>query len=258
MSHNLVLKIDNREKELKSYFETLKNPNIVFLNLDVGDIIIEKDNKPLLVFERKTITDLSSSICDGRYKEQKTRLLSNILEKKRIYYIIEGDLCKTKVTVKGGTNTLQSSVVTALLRDGIRVYKTASIKETILFIEKMYQKYIENYEEYEDDKKEEKNISETDYVGTIKIKKKDNINPKVWYLSSLISIPQLTDKIADAIVGIYPSFLLLINAYNNLLTKTEKQKMLENITYTSLNGKVRRVGPYLSFRIYELIHSDTF
>jgi len=44
-------------------------------NLDIGDIIIYNGSYKLII-ERKTINDLVSSIKDGRYREQKMRLLS--------------------------------------------------------------------------------------------------------------------------------------------------------------------------------------
>ena len=54
--------------------------------LELGDIRIISDNIDF-IYERKTMNDLLSSIKDGRYKEQKHRLLSN---HKNINYIIEG------------------------------------------------------------------------------------------------------------------------------------------------------------------------
>ena len=66
--------IDNREKELKDYFKN--NDNIKFENLDIGDIVIKDNDKIIMMIERKTLEDLSASIKDGRYKEQKIRLKS--------------------------------------------------------------------------------------------------------------------------------------------------------------------------------------
>lgn len=44
------------------------------------------------VIERKNADDLASSICDGRYKEQKYRLKSCGAE--NVYYLYEGHLSK--------------------------------------------------------------------------------------------------------------------------------------------------------------------
>jgi len=40
------------------------------------------------IIERKILNDLKSSIIDGRYKDQKSRLKASSL--KKIYYLIEG------------------------------------------------------------------------------------------------------------------------------------------------------------------------
>ena len=52
----------------------VKFPYIIYKNLDLGDIIIEYNDIPLIIIERKTIPDLLASIKDGRYKEQKKRI----------------------------------------------------------------------------------------------------------------------------------------------------------------------------------------
>ena len=90
----LEILIDYRESKLKDLFDKhifkdkKLTPLITYENLDVGDIIIKKDEKTVLIFERKSIPDLYSSINDGRYKEQKIRLLNNY-PLKNIVYIIE-------------------------------------------------------------------------------------------------------------------------------------------------------------------------
>ena len=96
----IKLIIDNREKNLYNNINERdldiykNNINIKYLNLELGDIkIIIYNNEEIireLVFERKTLNDLNSSIYDGRYKEQKHRLLSNI-STNNLTYIIEGD-----------------------------------------------------------------------------------------------------------------------------------------------------------------------
>lgn len=68
---DLLLKIDTRETKLiKLFNEKYSDININIQQLDIADIhIINKYTN--IVIERKTITDMLSSIKDGRYKEQK-------------------------------------------------------------------------------------------------------------------------------------------------------------------------------------------
>ena len=79
--------IDYREKAL---INELKNNGVLFdiENLSVGDIIIKNENnEPIIMWERKTSCDLETSIKDGRYHEQKNRILKlNCLRKG---YILE-------------------------------------------------------------------------------------------------------------------------------------------------------------------------
>ena len=107
--NSITLYLDNREHQLINLFNNVNKTNIIqsnliTKNLDIGDIIIEyhpSDNqinqtsKNRLILERKTIPDLISSIKDGRYHEQKIRLLSCQSSDTIIGYIIEGDINQT-------------------------------------------------------------------------------------------------------------------------------------------------------------------
>ena len=90
--------IDNREKRLIKLVRALKdeyglkNLSINVEKLDLGDVIIKKDDKEILVLERKSLNDLASSIKDGRYDEQSFRLTNYNIHNHNIVYLIEGDL----------------------------------------------------------------------------------------------------------------------------------------------------------------------
>jgi len=101
-SMQVELVIDSREGALSKYVNTLVGAGIngVALgkrSMDLGDvqILLRHDGAVVrtLVFERKTLPDLVSSIHDGRYREQKSRLLATT-DTCNVAYIIEGDsLC---------------------------------------------------------------------------------------------------------------------------------------------------------------------
>ena len=97
--YNVDIIIDSRETQLIKIIENRDldiykdSINISKEQLDNGDIHI-KFNETLFIYERKTTNDLISSVKDGRYKEQKQRLLSNF---ENINYIIEGsDIVSSK------------------------------------------------------------------------------------------------------------------------------------------------------------------
>jgi ERCC4-type nuclease len=116
----MKLSIDYREKAL------LQRIPIEPSNLPLGDIVIEKDNKELIIIERKTVNDLVSSICDGRYKEQSFRLNESCVSNHNILYIIEGQLVDCTLTKK----TLIASLISLWYHKGFTVYRTTDIDET--------------------------------------------------------------------------------------------------------------------------------
>jgi ERCC4-type nuclease len=77
---NILVHIDTREKELLNCFKSNTHADVKFdsIALEVGDIMIVNADTdiPLLILERKTFADLASSNRDGRYREQRARLLS--------------------------------------------------------------------------------------------------------------------------------------------------------------------------------------
>jgi ERCC4-type nuclease len=90
--NNILVHIDSREHEmfniLQTKFDQLSTDSI---NLEVGDIMIvnSKTEVPLLILERKTLSDLASSNRDGRYREQRARLLSLRGQGIPIGYLVE-------------------------------------------------------------------------------------------------------------------------------------------------------------------------
>ena len=77
----MLIKIDIRETALyekcNNMVSNFANIKMVLEPLHIGDIIIcDDDGVELVLIEGKTLNDLASSIKDGRYKEQKYRLLN--------------------------------------------------------------------------------------------------------------------------------------------------------------------------------------
>ena len=66
--------IDNRES-IKKYFIEKNVKYVTFSNLDLGDYLFKYNGEVVAIIERKTIDDMANSIKDGRYREQKSRLL---------------------------------------------------------------------------------------------------------------------------------------------------------------------------------------
>ena len=133
--------IDNREIYIKKYFNdnTDKFPNIIYKNLDLGDIIIEFNDIPLIIIERKTIRDLLASIKDGRYREQKTRIKDSGIKYK--IYLIEDDITSQNILSSVQNKMITSSLLSIIIQE-INILKTSSLSDTINILKTLYKKLI--------------------------------------------------------------------------------------------------------------------
>jgi crossover junction endonuclease MUS81 len=219
------------ERDLDKYTDKI---TIIKEQLEIGDIHIQMDDL-IYVYERKTVNDLLSSVKDSRYKEQKSRLLSNY---KNVNYIIEGsDIIASNN--KHNQNLLTSIYFNSTYRDNIKIFFTKNINDTITFLLMLSTKIIDkphNFIENETQK------TEPDYIDICKIKSKksDNIDKETCYLLQLSQIPNISKQIAKNIKDVYPNMKILINTLataenpNELLMKIPnigKQKAIKIIEY---------------------------
>lgn len=148
----LLIKLDFREKDLIALLQlklmnendndTNKNNSIKLKvdNLKIGDVAfveIDKNENEIgdevLLFERKNLNDLASSIKDGRYAEQSFRLDGyQAVPNHNIVYLIEGDISKYRESQYTRINkkTLLSSMFSILYYKGFSVVRTMNVLET--------------------------------------------------------------------------------------------------------------------------------
>jgi ERCC4-type nuclease len=128
-----MIQIDYREHELIKLINNLiQNTPITcnVLNLDIGDIVL--NNR--IIIERKTISDLNSSILDGRYEEQSYRLSNSLhYHRHHIIYLIEGTLHSIKYDESQKTRIL-SAIFSLQFYKGFSVMRTFSIDDTAAYI----------------------------------------------------------------------------------------------------------------------------
>jgi ERCC4-type nuclease len=199
---NYRIDIDIREHGLQQYFSSI--PNYKFVNLEVGDIIFYINDEIKLIIERKTISDLYSSIKDGRYREQKARLLNNY-PKEKIMYLLEGDVSTNNRRIN--TEIVYGSITNTLLRDHIRILHSADIAETAKYISLIEKRLVKNPEFFMEP---QNGGVATDYATTIKLKKKDNMTPQMCQTLQLAQIPSLSIAKAHAIMEEYGSLYKLM------------------------------------------------
>jgi ERCC4-type nuclease len=237
---NLI--IDSREQQLYNYIKERdldKYQSDIIINseqLELGDINICFDNYKYIL-ERKTINDLLASIKDGRYKEQKSRLLAS---QNDITYIIEGDDILSSRQYNN-QNILSSVYFHTMYRDNIKIIFTKNIQETCTFILTFCSKIIEKPEHFKKDIQQTSN----DYVECLKIKSKkiDNITPDICYIMQLSQIPHISTKIAKNIQKKYSTMKELINI---LESTTDKIILLSNIEMIG-KEKAKKILEYFHY-----------
>jgi len=208
------------ERDLDKYTDKIK---IVKQQLEIGDIHIEMDDL-IYVYERKTINDLLSSVKDSRYKEQKSRLLSNY---KNVNYIIEG----TDIIASNNLhnqNLLTSIYFNSTYRDNIKIFFTKNVNDTITFLLMLSTKIIDKPHNFI---LNETQKTEPDYIDICKIKSKksDNIDKETCYLLQLSQIPNISKQIAKNIKDIYPTMKILLNTLETSENPNELLMQIPNI-----------------------------
>ncbi len=243
----MKLVIDNREpKELKTLIQD-KIENIELKNLEIGDIIfLDENDNIVLIFERKNISDLISSIKDGRYSEQSFRLQEYPLHNHNIFYLIEGSLLNSR---KQYNETIQKTVYSAMFSlsysKGFSLLHTSGVVETAEFIIYFFQKLVKdksiksfykNMNITNDTVKEEtseskENEDNNDYVSHIKTSKKSHITKENINEIMLTQIPNVSMITSKCILSEYNNIENLIKCLR------ENNNCLENLRIKNKNGE---------------------
>lgn len=244
---------DTREARLYSSFaEGRTDIKIKIEPLTIGDIIfanideVSGEKRDVLIIERKSLSDLLSSIKDGRYEEQSHRLIhASQLPPYRILYIIEGMFSTLRNPAE---KQLVISAMTSLqLYKGFGVMRTSSVQETADLIEGMWKKIQRNSDKgmqlfvpipntttgSNEESCNEPPPPETApaYSSVVKKVKKDNVTPENIGEIILCQIPGISSTIAVELMRKYE------NIRGLLQTIREKPDELKDM---KING--RRMG----------------
>lgn len=208
---------DVRERSVISLLDKFKNVSIVQKQLDVGDFIIENDFGRIVI-ERKTRDDLSASITDGRYKEQKNRLHLCKESGNIIVYIIEGS---HKTSHKGvPESTVTSAIISCVLKDKFFILPSYNLQDTAFILQTIASK----------------SSSSSSSIITPSFQKKSFSNT---YINILSCIPGVSSTIAQII---YSHFNTLENLMNEL-KENGKNALI----------KIPKIGPKISENIYNAL-----
>ena len=267
----MIIKVDTREPDLlqqlnhiTSSVPNFKNLVIKFETLPIGDIIICDDNEEKLIIERKSISDLVSSIKDGRYEEQSYRLNGLNHHNHNIIYLVEGDVNKNNYFKSRNDNEklmAYSAMFSLNYYKGFSVFRSFSLEESALIICNMAYKLNKSTDKQgfysntntiinantfslTNDESQtpivtenlEQPEKEDSYCNVIKKVKKENITPENIGEIMLCQIPGISSTSAIAVMKEFKTI-------QNLLAKiNESETCLKDISYTNAKGQSRRIN----------------
>jgi ERCC4-type nuclease len=248
-------------------------------NLPIADFIILENiddiNTICLAIERKSIRDLCSSITDGRFREQKARLLDSINDTSKICYLIEGTkhmADKTNTTLSH--TIINGSLLNLVFKHKYKLIQTENKLDTFNNIILLYKK-IKNQDFIINEV-----LQSTSENYTVKlIKRSDKIKDNKL-LNQLCLIPGVSKKIAEAIINYIiggvsetngdvsetngdvsetngdvsentVSIKSLIDIYISLNEEIKCENYFTNVEMPGNGQKMRKIGKALSKKIYE-------
>ena len=202
-------------------------------NLQAGGVILE----------RKTAADLEASIIDGRYKEQRGRLLAYSKEHKVAFgYVIEGDL--DRLGARLDESALLKHITRLQFHHRIPVVQTASAKETVRLAELIEAQWVKDggkfaFECLSDNTS---TANSTAFTAASYIKSACRDSPDTFLLGTLTQCRGVSEALARLIMSKYPTLEALMTA------------TAADLAVISEEGAKRKVGKAVAERLHGLLH----
>jgi len=226
----MISLLDIRERDLIPLM-----PNWPVKMLPIGDLWIgvkdEEIQEGSIIAERKTVTDFESSFLDGRYREQRTRLLAYCSEKKaKPFYIIEGSFDRTQQRLE--KKALWKLLTRLSLRYGIGLFFTKSLEETAELGEILLEQWKEDPKVFQGET--------VSYAETLHVNKKDNTSQVVQTMM-IAQVPGISVKTAQAL-------LLTHKTFESVFKATEAELAATQVTET------RKFGAAAAKKLWAALH----
>jgi ERCC4-type nuclease len=283
----MKIKIDHREHDLIQsckYFlgigPAYQGIELEICNLPIGDIILCDDNEvEKVIVERKSLSDLASSIKDGRYEEQSYRLNGISHPNHNIMYIIEGEMNKVNsFKTRIDKSVLYSAIFSLNYYKGFSVLRSQNLEETAIMICHMTYKLkkgiIGNLKPYYDSLIQENSSDkaagiqslqtpetlensensgikeEKEYCHVVKRVKKENITTDNIGEIMLCQIPGISSITAIAIMAQFK------NLPNLIFHLKENPQSLKDISYSNAKGQTRKISKPAIENIKKFLRSN--
>lgn len=191
-----------------------------------------------LLIERKAVADLEASILDGRYREQRARLLAAANEHRaHPVYIIEGDLDRMGPNVRLAAPALMKHITRLMLRYHIAVFQTASLQDTAQLLLLLQDQWTADPTTFE----QPAQISYVEAAGGAS-KAANRDSPTAFAAAVLQLCRGVSTVAAQAILAAHGGTLESVLAAE------------ESALATTQIGK-RKLGPAVAARLYGLLHA---
>lgn len=218
-----VIVADTREQDVSASL-ALMNAPILVKPLSSGDfVIVQNDEKTVAVIvERKTLSDLSASLKDGRLRDQSARLANLRVP---ICIIVEG-VFTGKDTNGIKNETLLTLMINKVFKSDFFLFRTVDSQETALLLFKMLHKASEDSNYWATIKiprittriSNDESALLADIVGTKKCKM---VSKKAHGISTLALLPSVSPVVARAILDKYEDIPTLVKAFEVYPEETE-------------------------------------
>ena len=197
-------------------------------SMALGDAaIVDDDGAVQLYIERKTLADLSASIGDGRYKDQASRFCEVPIDRRRVFYVVEGsadEYERNKSKHRLPYSTLVSAMLSLAVSSGFSIHRTAGTAETAEWLSFVREKL----------RRMARGPSLPVTISSAPARAssitKDNIE-----LRMLCQLPGISEKTGAAILSSTGSLQRFLSRL------TEDPEVLKTIHIVGANGKTRKI-----------------
>ena len=225
--------------------------NIESKALHIGDVafVDGTTGQETVLFERKTLQDLLSSIKDGRYDEQSHRLThASGIPAHNIFYVLEGLMSQLRTDAE--MRLVHSSITSLSYFKGFSVLRTSTVQETADLLVAMARKIEKDGEKgrtpfysttvsttaIEHGNNSNQNSNNNSYSQFVKKEKKENITESNIGEIMLSQIPGVSAATAGEILAIYGGSLLKV------VEECAAETPFRDVVLRCANGKTRKLG----------------
>jgi ERCC4-type nuclease len=240
---------DYRERALIKLAPTVKELTPPVGDIWIGDLSGANLMAGGVILERKTGADLEASIMDGRYREQRGRLLAYAAEHKvAVGYVIEGIL--DRLDGRLTESALLKHITRLQFHHRIPVVQTASSKETVRLAELIEEQWVKDCGKFAwpclsaSGSSDTAGTNGTTAVAASYIKSACRDTPETFLLGTLTQCRGISETMGRFIIAKYPSLQSLMAAQAADLALLGDPQ----------NPTKKRLGKAVAERLYGLLH----